>query len=84
MDIDKVKLIATSLDVSVPFVHNSDQHYIAGTLLQDESKYWRVKFNDQIRETRHNESHSAFAELIELVEQSRLDMLNEEFKESGI
>lgn len=84
MDLEKVKVHAKVLEVSVPFQNNSDQNYIAGVVFQDKSRYWRVKFNKRILPGKHRHPEDAVLELTSQVKQDRERMLYESFVESGI
>lgn len=84
MDMDKVHLIPVALDISVPFSCDSSQNYIAGRIFQDDDKYWRIKYDDKVLGSKFNESRDAFAELIGMVEFTRSEMLDNEWKKSGI
>jgi hypothetical protein len=78
--ISKSAVRCTRLQLLVPFAHDPDNKYVGGTIYLDDSHYWRIEGKDQA----YGNSQEALYQLAQSIELSRINMINEEFKESGI
>ena len=77
---ERIQVTPIAFDIAVPMEAVPEKSYIAGQLVQDEARYWRVKRNGEFSLEKHNTPEQALAEMIETIEAVRLKMLNEEFE----
>lgn len=84
MNIDDIELDIASVNILVPFSCNPENKYIAGTVFKDKSQYWYLQYGDRTLNQKWNNSDDVIIYLLDLVENDRLRMLNEEFQKSGI
>lgn len=81
MEIEDLKFHSRVVEISVPFAHDPSNHYIGGVAFQDKSHYWRLKYNKKVLPQKWNEVGELLYEFLNLIEEDRLKMLNNEFNE---
>lgn len=75
--LSKMQARPTSFEVLLPFSHDPSNFYVAGKIYQDESRYWRIEG----RSTKFRDAADASIEIVRHVDDERMRMLNEEFKD---
>lgn len=78
--LEKCDLQCTSFKLLVPFTHDPSKSYVGGKIHQDAGHYWRIEGQSQ----KFKSSAEAVTYLLETIELKRHQMLNEEFRNSGI